>query len=238
MTDNRTRLHRGLVSLIRQSYGKNPTVFNTTIPISVRTKESSAEGKSIFEHDGNGTVAEAYKKFTKEVLSGGKEERQRIKAERAVLIETETREAQEKQPQANGDAFDFNNTEIELDMDANTDRETGMPLREVRRFFPEDKVFSYDDKTPTGGDSASTIKLSSFDFISGDAPKPRMPKRNTPPSENSGSFISSDAPKKPAAEPAKAPVSSVKTDIVSDEDDIIKKAVAEADERGNQGVST
>ncbi|MBQ8228114.1 MAG: ParA family protein [Clostridia bacterium] len=31
MTDNRTRLHRGLVSLIRQSYGKNPTVFNTTM---------------------------------------------------------------------------------------------------------------------------------------------------------------------------------------------------------------
>ena len=166
-----------------------------------------------------------------------KEERQRIKAERAVLIETEKREAQEKRTQANGDAFDFNNTEIELDMDANTDRETGMPLREVRRFFPEDKVFSYDDKTPTGGDSASTIKLSSFDFISGDAPKPRMPKRNTPPSENSGSFISSDAPKKPVAEPAKAPVSSVKTDIVSDEDDIIKKAVAEADESLKKNIN-
>ena len=166
-----------------------------------------------------------------------KEERQRIKAERAVLIETEKREAQEKQTQANGDAFDFNNTEIELDMDANTDRETGMPLREVRRFFPEDKVFSYDDKTPTGGDSASTIKLSSFDFISGDAPKPRMPKRNTPPSENSGSFISSDAPKKPAAEPAKAPVSAAKTDIVSDEDDIIKKAVAEADESLKKNIN-
>ena len=79
MTDNRTRLHRGLVSLIRQSYGKNPTVFNTTIPISVRTKESSAEGKSIFEYDRNGKVAEAYEKFTKEVVNGGKEERQRIK---------------------------------------------------------------------------------------------------------------------------------------------------------------
>ena len=80
MTDNRTRLHRGLVSLIRQSYGKNPTVFNTTIPISVKAKESTAEGKSIFEHDGNGKVAEAYEKFTKEVLSGGKEERQRVKS--------------------------------------------------------------------------------------------------------------------------------------------------------------
>ncbi len=79
MTDNRTRLHRGVVSLIRQTYGRNPTVFDTTIPISVKAKESSVEGKSIFEHDGNGKVAEAYEKFTKEVLSGGKEERQRIK---------------------------------------------------------------------------------------------------------------------------------------------------------------
>lgn len=81
MTDNRTRLHRGVVSLIRQTYGKNPTVFDTTIPISVKAKESSVEGKSIFEYDGNGKVAEAYEKFTKEVLSGGKEERQRIKSE-------------------------------------------------------------------------------------------------------------------------------------------------------------
>jgi chromosome partitioning protein len=80
MTDNRTRLHRGVVSLIRQTYGRNPTVFDTTIPISVKAKESTVEGKSIFEQDGNGKVAEAYEKFTKEVLSGGKEERQRVKS--------------------------------------------------------------------------------------------------------------------------------------------------------------
>ena len=160
-----------------------------------------------------------------------KEERQRIKAERAVLLETEKREAQTKQTETLGDEFDFNNTEIELDMDTNTDRETGMPLREVRRFFPEDKVFSYDDKTPAGSDTSSTIKLSSFDFISGDAPKPRMPKKNvTPPNENSGSFISSNAPKKPAAEPVKTSSVSEKPDNTNDEEDIIKKAVAEADE--------
>lgn len=79
MTDNRTRLHRGVVNLIRQTYGKNPTVFDTTIPISVKAKESTVEGKSIFEHDGNGKVAEAYEKFSKEVLSDGKEQRQRFR---------------------------------------------------------------------------------------------------------------------------------------------------------------
>ena len=125
-----------------------------------------------------------------------KAERQRIKAERAVLLEAEKREAEAKIPETNADAFDFNSTEIELDMDPNTDRETGMPLREVKRFFPEDKVFSYDDKSQGESDSSSTIKLSAFDFISGDAPKPRMPRKNTPPVEDSGSFISSNTPER------------------------------------------
>lgn len=165
-----------------------------------------------------------------------KEERQRIKAERAVLIETEKREAEAKQAQNSGDAFDFNNTEIELDMDPGTDRETGMPLREMRRYFPEDKVFSYDDKAPASSDSSSTIKLSSFDFISGDAPKPRMPKRNTPPSESNGSLISGNDPKKPANEPVKTPAAE-KTESVNDEDDIIKKAVAEADESLKKNIN-
>lgn len=160
-----------------------------------------------------------------------KEERQRLKAERAALLEIEKREAEEKQQENNADNFDFNSTEIELDMDPNTDRETGMPLREVRRFFPEDKVFSYDEKASVNTESGSTIKLSSFDFISGDAPKPRMPKRNTPPSESSGSFISSEAPKKTApAEVVKPVVKEVKADTADSEEDIIKKAVADADE--------
>lgn len=158
-----------------------------------------------------------------------KEERQRIKAERAALLEIEKREAEERQPENTEDNFDFNSTEIELDVTPNTDRETGMPLREVRRFFPEDKVFSYDEKTPANSDAGSTIKLSSFDFISGDAPKPRMPKRNTAVSENSGSFISGNAPKKPA-EQAKSSETASKTESISEEEDIIKKAVAEADE--------
>lgn len=166
-----------------------------------------------------------------------KEERQRIRAERAALLEIEKREAEEKQQENSADIFDFNSTEIELDMDPNTDRETGMPLREVRRFFPEDKVFSYDEKASSGEHSGSTIKLSSFDFISGDAPKPRMPKRNTPPSEGTGSFISGNAPKKVPAENIKSTEPASKAETVSDEDDIIKKAVAEADESLKKNIN-
>ena len=168
-----------------------------------------------------------------------KEERQRLKAERAVLIETQKKEAEAKKAEEAGsdsDAFDFNSTEIELDMDSTVDRETGMPLREVRRFFPEDKVFSYDDNTPKNGDSASTIKLSSFDFISGDAPKARIPRRNTPPTEQSGSFISTDTPKKTEKAKTADPKPKTETDTV-DEDDIVRKAVAEADESLKKNIN-
>ena len=168
-----------------------------------------------------------------------KEERQRLKAERAVLIETQKKEAEAKKAEEAGsdsDAFDFNSTEIELDMDSTVDRETGMPLREVRRFFPEDKVFSYDDNTPKNGDSASTIKLSSFDFISGDAPKARIPRRNTPPTEQSGSFISTDTPKKTEKAKTADPKPKTETDNV-DEDDIVRKAVAEADESLKKNIN-
>ena len=78
MVDNRTRFGKGLTDLIRQQYGKYPTVFKTVIPRSVRTVECAAEGKSIYLHDKNGKVAEAYRNFTKEVMDNGKE-RQRVK---------------------------------------------------------------------------------------------------------------------------------------------------------------
>ena len=79
MVDNRTRFGRGLANLIRQQYGKYPTVFNTVIPRSIRAVETTAEGKSIYLHDKNGKVAEAYANFTKEVMGDGKT-RQRVKS--------------------------------------------------------------------------------------------------------------------------------------------------------------
>lgn len=79
MVDYRTRFGRGLANLIRQQYGKYPTVFNTVIPRSIRAVETTAEGKSIYLHDKNGKVAEAYANFTKEVMGDGKT-RQRVKS--------------------------------------------------------------------------------------------------------------------------------------------------------------
>ena len=57
--------HAEGVDLIRGAYGSKIKVFDQTIPRSVRAAEISAVGKSIFQHDPKGKVAEAYRSLTK-----------------------------------------------------------------------------------------------------------------------------------------------------------------------------
>ena len=61
MVDNRTNFAKEIAALLRETYGSKIKVFGTEIPHSVRAKEISAEGKSIFAHDPGGKVAEAYR---------------------------------------------------------------------------------------------------------------------------------------------------------------------------------
>ena len=68
MVDNRTNFAREISALMRENYKGEIKVFGTEIPHSVRAKKSSAEGRSIFAHDPNGKVAEAYRSLTREVL--------------------------------------------------------------------------------------------------------------------------------------------------------------------------
>ena len=68
MVDSRTNFAKEISALLRETYGSKIKVFSTEIPHSVRAKEISAEGKSIFAHDPGGKVAEGYKNLTKEVL--------------------------------------------------------------------------------------------------------------------------------------------------------------------------
>lgn len=68
MVDNRTNFARETAALLRGTYGAQIKVFSTEIPHSVRAKETSAEGKSIFAHDPEGKVAEAYRNLTQEVM--------------------------------------------------------------------------------------------------------------------------------------------------------------------------
>ena len=82
MTDNRTNYGKQIDTLIRQAYGSKIKVFDQTIPRSVRAAETSAAGKSIFQHDPKGKVAEAYQSLAREVLVDA-EKRLKRSSERA-----------------------------------------------------------------------------------------------------------------------------------------------------------
>ena len=81
MVDNRTNFAKEIAALLRETYGSKIKVFATEIPHSVRAKETSAEGKSIFAHDPGGKVAEGYKNLTQEVM---KLEKQREKSRAGI----------------------------------------------------------------------------------------------------------------------------------------------------------
>ena len=82
MTDSRTNYGKQIDTLIRQAYGSKIKVFDQTIPRSVRAAETSAAGKSIFQHDPKGKVAEAYQSLAREVLADS-EKRIKRSSERA-----------------------------------------------------------------------------------------------------------------------------------------------------------
>lgn len=77
MVDNRTNYAKDISSLIRETYGSKLKVYKTDIPRSVRAEEISAVGKSIFDHDPNGKVADAYRSLTKEVLKNAEKKLKR-----------------------------------------------------------------------------------------------------------------------------------------------------------------
>ena len=76
MVDNRTNFAKEIAALLRETYGSKIKVFATEIPHSVRAKEISAEGKSIFAHDPGGKVAEGYTNLPQEVMNLEKQREQ------------------------------------------------------------------------------------------------------------------------------------------------------------------
>ena len=78
MTDNRTNYGQQIDNLIRGAYSSKIKVFDQTIPRSVRAAEISAVGKSIFQHDPKGKVAEAYRSLTKEVMANAERQLKRV----------------------------------------------------------------------------------------------------------------------------------------------------------------
>ena len=67
MVDYRTNNARNIAGALRDSMGQNIKVFSTEIPRSVRAQECTNAGKSIFVHDPDGKVAQAYECLGREV---------------------------------------------------------------------------------------------------------------------------------------------------------------------------
>ena len=75
MVDSRTNNSKEIANLIRETYGCKLKVYETDIPRSIRAAEMSVEGQSIYKHDPNGKVAEAYRELTKEVMKSAEQRR-------------------------------------------------------------------------------------------------------------------------------------------------------------------
>lgn len=69
MVDERTNFTKEIESLIKEQYGAGMRIFETRIPFSIKTAESTASGKSIFLYAPKNPVAFAYKNLTDELVN-------------------------------------------------------------------------------------------------------------------------------------------------------------------------
>ena len=83
LVDSRTNLARDVIDTIRTNYGAGIRIFNTDIPIAVKTAEASGVGKSIYAYDPGGKTSMAYDNLTKEVILSGERQKDRIQSSKA-----------------------------------------------------------------------------------------------------------------------------------------------------------
>jgi len=81
LVDRRTNLPKEIRTELEQNYGNIVKIFETQIPVAIKTAESTSRGKSIFAYDRNSSVATAYSSFAKEVLDSGREQRKNALAQ-------------------------------------------------------------------------------------------------------------------------------------------------------------
>lgn len=66
--ENGTTNDKILSSLVKETYGNNIKIYNTTIPKNVKLKETSSQGISVYQYAPKSKGAIAFMTFTKEVL--------------------------------------------------------------------------------------------------------------------------------------------------------------------------
>jgi chromosome partitioning protein len=73
LANMRTNLAKNSVDIIRKAYGGNVRIYSVPIPYSVKVKEASSVGKSIFAYEAGGRAAAAYESLAKEVLADARQ---------------------------------------------------------------------------------------------------------------------------------------------------------------------
>ena len=83
MVDSRTNNAKDIASSLRYTAKDIAKVFSTEIPHSVRAAESSLKGVSVYKHDSNSKIANAYRSLVKEVDDLERTEKNRSWSDRA-----------------------------------------------------------------------------------------------------------------------------------------------------------
>ncbi len=73
MVDRRTNLSQDVCAALRMSYGQRIKIYNAEIPISTKTAESAATGRSELAYDPSGAASNAYQALAKEVTTNERE---------------------------------------------------------------------------------------------------------------------------------------------------------------------
>ncbi len=72
MVDSRTNFAKDISENLRVNCGDRIPVFQTEIPLTIRTAEASSTGMSVFLHATNDKAAKAYESLVQEVMANGK----------------------------------------------------------------------------------------------------------------------------------------------------------------------
>jgi chromosome partitioning protein len=73
LANMRTNLAKNTVAIIQDAYGGSVRIYQHPIPYSIKVKEASATGKSIFAYEPKGNAAYAYEQLVREVERNGRQ---------------------------------------------------------------------------------------------------------------------------------------------------------------------
>ena len=72
MSDMRTNMAKSTVDALKNGFSQHFRIFNSIIPSTVKAKEATTVGKSVYAYAKDSKVAEAYDSLTKEVIKANK----------------------------------------------------------------------------------------------------------------------------------------------------------------------